>query len=604
MACRDVIVLLLAFSCKKVKSGWVDPDTSSKFSSTVALAPGDDREYQLVFSDEFEREGRSFADGEDSRWTAMDKNDYTNDALHFYRSDNVKTKHGKLKISTTFKDNNYRAFNEKTKKYFADTKHVQSAMLQGWNKFCMTGGIVEFSAKLPGKGSIGGLWPALWLLGNLARATYVGSSDWMWPFSYDTCDMARVDQQEINACRKVGHYGMSPGIGRGAPEIDILEAMGGEPGPLPNTPIERPYFSSSLQVAPGLSKNRPLMMHQPKPGHWYEGLEYGNASTTSLNPFFYGVTLIHKPKAYTYQSDAISANTHINESFFEKQNKYRVEWEPNSPGMSDGYVKWFVNDQFIYGINGDSLNITGTQIPNEPMYLIMNTAVASSWGFPVPCPEGCDCECFECGNPDCDCALPTGYCDNFPASFDIDYVRVWQAIDEPKHRIGCSTKERPTDLFIQGHKERYMEEDDKQMLKQIRFGGGNCAGDYDCGGGMNGYCTDIGVCECDEGYAGSFCHSSYGFDDKSYSELDNSLKVSWLMLPPMLLLYFVVLVTIFCVACVVFTVVQRRERQEVQDIGEITPLMNYDPRLQRNKHAFGDERPVSYCLIDGRMIDN
>lgn len=88
----------------------------------------------------------------------------------------------------------------------------------------------------------------VWLLGNLARATYVGSSDWMWPFSYDTCDMARVEQQEINACRKVGHYGMSPGVGRGAPEIDILEAMGGEAGPLPNTPIERPYFSSSLQV--------------------------------------------------------------------------------------------------------------------------------------------------------------------------------------------------------------------------------------------------------------------------------------------------------------------------------------------------------------------
>lgn len=28
-----------------------------------------------VFSDEFETEGRSFADGEDSRWTALDKND-------------------------------------------------------------------------------------------------------------------------------------------------------------------------------------------------------------------------------------------------------------------------------------------------------------------------------------------------------------------------------------------------------------------------------------------------------------------------------------------------------------------------------------------------
>ena len=153
----------------------------------------------------------------------------------------------------------------------------------------------------------------VWLLGNLARATYVGSSDWMWPFSYDTCNPDKVHEQEVNGCRKVGHYGMEPGVGRGAPEIDILEAMMGDKGKLPNTPIQRPYFSSSFQVrnltcsqrffflhllpcrlmysficslrdmkdlmtlfilffislpfkvAPGIEKKRPILMHQPKP---------------------------------------------------------------------------------------------------------------------------------------------------------------------------------------------------------------------------------------------------------------------------------------------------------------------------------------------------
>jgi hypothetical protein len=180
-------------------------------------------------------------------WSLFKKD--TNDALHFYSSQNVKTTNGVLNITTALQENMYRAFNEKTKKYYVDSKHVQSSMLQGWNKFCLTGGIVEFSARLPGKGSIGGLWPALWLLGNLARATYVGSSDWVWPFSYDQCDLAKMEEQETNACRKVGHYGMKPGVGRGAPEIDVLEAMGGDAGPLPNTPVERPYFSTSLQVS-------------------------------------------------------------------------------------------------------------------------------------------------------------------------------------------------------------------------------------------------------------------------------------------------------------------------------------------------------------------
>jgi hypothetical protein len=41
---------------------------------------------------------------------------------------------------------------------------------------------------------------------------------------------------------------MQPGVGRGAPEIDILETMGGEKGKLPNSAVQRPYFSTSLQV--------------------------------------------------------------------------------------------------------------------------------------------------------------------------------------------------------------------------------------------------------------------------------------------------------------------------------------------------------------------
>ena len=80
--------------------------------------------------------------------------------MHYYSPENAQTSNGFLNISTIRKVNEYRAFNEKTKKFYGDKKYVQSAMLQGWNKFCFTGGIVEFSAKLPGKHDVGGLWPA------------------------------------------------------------------------------------------------------------------------------------------------------------------------------------------------------------------------------------------------------------------------------------------------------------------------------------------------------------------------------------------------------------------------------------------------------------
>lgn len=56
-------------------AGWVDPDTPEEFHTTTANYHHDKREYDLVFSDEFEQDGRSFEDGADPRWTAIDKND-------------------------------------------------------------------------------------------------------------------------------------------------------------------------------------------------------------------------------------------------------------------------------------------------------------------------------------------------------------------------------------------------------------------------------------------------------------------------------------------------------------------------------------------------
>ena len=53
----------------------MDPDTPLKSRTTTALFAGDAREYELVFSDEFEQEGRNFGDGNDPRWTAIRKND-------------------------------------------------------------------------------------------------------------------------------------------------------------------------------------------------------------------------------------------------------------------------------------------------------------------------------------------------------------------------------------------------------------------------------------------------------------------------------------------------------------------------------------------------
>jgi len=264
----------------------------------------------------------------------------------------------------------------------------------------------------------------------------------------------------------------------------------------------------TLRIA--LTKLPTLILLQ---NNWYQHLEYGNKSVCDLNPFFYGVTLVHKPKTKTYQSDAISANRQLNASHYQKQHLYRVEWQPPTSNGTGGYIKWFTDGEFVSAIYSDSLAIMKTEIPNEPMYMIMNTAVASSWGFPLPCPDNCDCECYECGNPACLCGMPPGYCDNFPASFEIDYVRVYQAVNDSTHILGCSPSYRPTAQYIEGHAKRFMSEGQTRPLLPVLKGGGVCSSNGDCGGKHRGYCSSRGICTCLDDWTGPNCYSHDAFYD-------------------------------------------------------------------------------------------
>jgi hypothetical protein len=209
-------------------------------------------------SDEFNTPNRTFADGDDPVWTALDKSD--DDAssagggsLQFYNSSAVTTENGFLRISTVLEKTKWHQYDHIEKEWVGHTSNFTSGMVQSWNKFCFTGGIVEVDIILPGAPHIGGLWPAVWMLGNLGRATYEASTNNVWPWSYDTCDRDLQQAQHISACNKENHFGMNPNQGRGATEIDIIEVMTGDSkGPLPATdpPIELPYADFTLQVSP------------------------------------------------------------------------------------------------------------------------------------------------------------------------------------------------------------------------------------------------------------------------------------------------------------------------------------------------------------------
>lgn len=514
-------VYLLQSICVAKFAGWVDPDTLEKDRTRVSYTDG--KVYKLVMSDEFNKNGRKFKDGEDPIWTGIDKSDddqtsQGRKSLQFYNSSNVYTRDGHLIIETNTKDTKWKGWNPYKKKYEQMSRHFKSGMLQSWDKFCYTGGILEVDVMFPGRSDIGGLWPAVWLMGNLGRATYEASTNLMWPWSYEKCDRDLQRAQEISGCDITSHFELNPGMGRGATEIDIIEIMPGPSGKLPivKNGVQRPYTSMTLQVAPGIpaSQKRPPAGTLPEWGfHWYPNLTYG--ANTSINPFFYGTYLaatkteepIYRSEDESYQCDAISSMMTIDKSYFEEMHTFRFEWQPGPKG----YAHWYVNNKFRFGVEQKSLDALGlgSRIPNEPSYVIMNTAISTSWGFPAP-PYGCND--YDCKTVEGKCGFNPGFCQTLPAYFHVDYVRVYQNKNDSSQTIGCNPKEYPTKKFIQAHAYRYKTLLDPHPLKQIKVGGGACAVDEDCG--THGHCYHE-KCKCDEDWVGSTCLSPNYHNDFS-----------------------------------------------------------------------------------------
>ena len=63
------------------------------------------------------------------------------------------------------------------------------------------------------------------------------------------------------------------------------------------------------------------------------------------------------------------------------------------------------------------------EVPQEPSYLIINTAISTSWGFPNP-PWGC--AGYDCKDPELQCGFNAGFCKSLPAEFLVNYMRVYQ----------------------------------------------------------------------------------------------------------------------------------------------------------------------------------
>ncbi|KAL0638169.1 beta-glucan synthesis-associated protein [Maublancomyces gigas] len=303
------------------------------------------RKLKLVFSDEFNKDGRSFYENDDPFWQAVDLHYASTGDLEWYDPDAVTTNGGTLRLRLdAFKNHNM---------------DYRSGMLQSWNKLCFKGGVLEISASLPVPAGVPGLWPGVWTLGNLARPGYMSTTDGVWPYAYDECDagitpnqsnsdgLSFLPGQRLSKCVCEGEEHPSPGIGRGAPEIDVFEA--GADGD-----SRRGVVTQSSQIAPF------DILYKPND----EFLTISSPKITRMNDYTGG----------PFQQAISSVTTLNNDWYGGKQfQKYAFEY---TPGKAAGAIAWFVGDEETFRMTGDAIgpngNISQRDISREPMSIVLN----------------------------------------------------------------------------------------------------------------------------------------------------------------------------------------------------------------------------------------
>nr|ODN86871.1 glucosidase [Cryptococcus depauperatus CBS 7841] len=400
----------------------IDKDTPQDAMSRKGF---DGEDYNLVFSDEFEKDGRTFFPGDDPYWTAVDLHYWPTGDFEWYDPSMITTRDGKLVITMTqepIHDLNYK-----------------SGMLQSWNQMCFQYSVyIEVAVSLPGTNTVGGFWPGVWMMGNLGRPGYGASTEGTWPYTYDSCDIGTlrnqttadgtgpiaaltsgrndgpISLQRLSACTCKGedHPGPDVSYGRGVPEIDILEGQ-------IDLSVQRGQVSQSCQVAP--FDERYQYLNTTKGGVQYD------TDMTLWNSYLGGV----------YQ-EAVSSLTYVDNANYVNTGGqfgvYGFEYYADPNARDKGHITWVANGKKTWTMYpaaigpSDSMKIGQRLITEEPMAMIINFGMSN--GFQTV-----------------DFAhLQT------PAEMLVDYVRVYQ---RPEGKLGCDPKDRPTADYIERHLNAY-----------------------------------------------------------------------------------------------------------------------------------------------------
>lgn len=208
------------------------------------------------------------------------------------------------------------------------------------------------------------------------RAGYGSTTEGMWPYSYDACDLGTFPNQtnhdgtptaasaggsgggpisflpgqRLSACTCPGsdHPGPSVSSGRGVPEIDVLEAQ-------IETSTMTGEVSQSFQTAP-------------------YNAQYEFDNTTAVTPLYNTtITKFNNYKGGPFQQ-AISAVTTVADDVYNNTDytTYGFEWWSDPNNRDDGYITWLSSGVKSWTLTAQTIGpdpvtqVSQRLIPEEP----------------------------------------------------------------------------------------------------------------------------------------------------------------------------------------------------------------------------------------------
>ncbi|CEG42794.1 beta-glucan synthesis-associated [Plasmopara halstedii] len=307
--------------------------------------------------------------------------------------------------------------------------------------------------------------------------------------------------------------------------------------------------------------------------------------------------------SFNYQMDAISANWPIHVGGYLNYVVYQLEWVTGK----NGYVRWMLDRSPLFEVPSESiLNVPQNadksnprkMMIEEPLYIIFNVALSSTWGATPPNPGK---ECRGDGSDQ----VVNKVCDSFPMYLKIDYIRLYQdgSLDleiDNYMQIGCDPASHPTKEWIQAHLDEY--QDDVNFHIEVA-GKAFCKKDDDCtiGGTIGKVALKTGKCvksrcECtfSSSWGGPRCTTAVSSNTFSSTETLNATSSYG---PPMTysvtIAGFIVFVTI---ASVMWS--EKKQKQElirlkkleILNVPTISNVVEDIPEAKRTSSIRGSSR--------------